>query len=49
MAIRLPASGAALYSPGRILVLMTVRGSINPKAIVRLTGIGKLKTIQSPH
>jgi hypothetical protein len=38
---------AALYTPGIFLVLISVRGCVDPRAIVQQEGVGKLKTIQN--
>jgi hypothetical protein len=47
MAVRLSALRAGHpLPPGRFLVLISVRDSIDPRAIVRLEGLGKLKKIQ---
>ncbi|PNF38896.1 hypothetical protein B7P43_G08227 [Cryptotermes secundus] len=41
---------AALYHPGRFLVLISFRGLVDPKAIVRLEGLGSPKMgIDSPR
>jgi hypothetical protein len=34
---------AVLYSPRRFLVFISVKGRVEPRAIVQLEGLGKLK------
>jgi hypothetical protein len=44
MAVRLSALGAGLlYPPGKFLLLISVRGRVDPRAIVRLERLGQLK------
>jgi hypothetical protein len=46
MAVKLSAlsSGRPLH-PGRFLILIYVRGSVDPRATMQLEGLGKLKKI----
>jgi hypothetical protein len=47
MAVRLsPYAPADLYTPGRFLVHISVRGCVNTRAIVRLEGLDQFKKIQ---
>jgi hypothetical protein len=44
MAVRLSVSHAGCsLPPGRFLVLISVRGCVDPRAIVRLEGLGQLE------
>jgi hypothetical protein len=44
LAVRLSALSAGLpLPPGRFLVLISVRGLVDPRAIMRLKGLGQLK------
>jgi hypothetical protein len=48
MAVRLSALSAGRFlPPGRFLVLLSFRGWVDPRAIVRLEGLGKLKNSTS--
>jgi hypothetical protein len=48
MAVRLSALSAGRPLPsGRFLALITVSGSVDPKDIVRLEGLGQLKILMT--
>jgi hypothetical protein len=50
MVVRLSALGAGrLYPPGRFLILISVRGWVDLRTIVRLEGLDRLKNLMTSN